>query len=166
MFMESWILQVSCKVSEARSIHDSISGFTYLARDPKYSWFHFELHLLCKRLEVFMIPFRASLTLQETQSIHDFISGFTYFARDPKYSWFHFGLHLLCKRPEVFMIPWTFQKLNLFLKTVQSLTPCLLLSSDNLCKQLGSRSGLTFCQAWSGAKLFDILIWYSWWIFL
>ena len=32
MFMESWILRVSCKV-----------GFTYFARDPKYSWFHEQL---------------------------------------------------------------------------------------------------------------------------
>ena len=48
------------------SIHDSmnipkIGGFTYFARDLKYSWFHehsknWGLHLLCKRPEVFMIP--------------------------------------------------------------------------------------------------------------
>ena len=31
MFMESWILRVSCKV---------YVGFTYFARDPKYSRFH------------------------------------------------------------------------------------------------------------------------------
>ena len=39
------------------------------------------------------------------------------------------------------------------------LTLFLLVSSaDNLCKQLGPRSGLTKCQAWSGSKLFDTLI--------
>ena len=30
--------------------------------------------------------------------------------------------------------------------------------SDNYCQQFGSRSGLTFCLAWSGSKLFDTLI--------
>ena len=34
----------------------------------------------------------------------------------------------------------------------------LVSSADNLCKQLGPRSGLTKCQAWSGSKLFDTLI--------
>ena len=35
MFMESWILQVSCKVSEALfRVHVNF------ARDLKYSWFH------------------------------------------------------------------------------------------------------------------------------
>ena len=33
-----------------------------------------------------------------------------------------------------------------------------LLSADNLCKQFGPRSGLTFCWSWSGSKLFDTLI--------
>ena len=28
-------------------------------------------------------------------------------------------------------------------------------SADNLCKQFGSRSGLTKCQALTGSKLFD-----------
>ena len=31
-------------------------------------------------------------------------------------------------------------------------------SADNFCKQFGNRSG----PAWSGSKLFDTLIWYSW----
>ena len=31
-------------------------------------------------------------------------------------------------------------------------------SADNLCKQLRPRSGLTICPAWSGSKLFDILL--------
>ena len=40
-----------------------------------------------------------------------------------------------------------------------SLTLCLLVSSaDNLCKQFGTRSGLTKCRAWSGSKLFDSLV--------
>ena len=34
----------------------------------------------------------------------------------------------------------------------------LVSSADNLCKQFGPRSGLTNCQAWSGSKLFDILM--------
>ena len=35
-------------------------------------------------------------------------------------------------------------------------TPCLPMSSaDNLCKQLGPRSGPTICRAWSGSKLID-----------
>ena len=29
--------------------------------------------------------------------------------------------------------------------------------ADNLCKQFGSRTSLTKCQAWSGSKLFDTL---------
>ena len=32
-----------------------------------------------------------------------------------------------------------------------------LSSADILCKQFGTRSGLTKCRAWSGSKLFDIL---------
>ena len=36
MFMESWILRVSCKVNMK-----PIKGFhVNFARDPKYSWFH------------------------------------------------------------------------------------------------------------------------------
>ena len=31
-------------------------------------------------------------------------------------------------------------------------------SAENHCKQFGPRSGLTFCQAWSGSNLFDIMI--------
>ena len=39
------------------------------------------------------------------------------------------------------------------------LTFCLLVSSaGNICKQFGSRSGLTKCQAWSGSILFDTLM--------
>ena len=45
------------------------------------------------------------------------------------------------------------------LDQTQKLTLYLLVSSaDNLCKQLGSRSGPTFGRAWSGSKLFDILM--------
>ena len=45
MFMESWILRVSCKVGYifARDLKYSLFhalGFTYFARDPKDSWFH------------------------------------------------------------------------------------------------------------------------------
>ena len=39
------------------------------------------------------------------------------------------------------------------------LTPCLPVSSaDNVGKQFGPRSGPTNRRAWSGSKLFDILI--------
>ena len=41
----------------------------------------------------------------------------------------------------------------------------LLLSVDNLCKQLGHRSGPTKCWAWSEFKLSVTLSWYSWNIF-
>ena len=34
----------------------------------------------------------------------------------------------------------------------------VVLSADNLCKQFGLRSGQTKCRAWSGSKLFDILM--------
>ena len=61
MFMESWILQVSCKVNVKP----------------------FRLHLLCKRPEAFMIPWTSLAKLAWNPS------GITYFARDPKYSWFH-----------------------------------------------------------------------------
>ena len=51
MFIESWILRASCKVS--------VKGFTYSARDPKYSWsrehsknwinfLNEHVHLLCQ----------------------------------------------------------------------------------------------------------------------
>ena len=41
------------------------------------------------------------------------------------------------------------------------LTLCILVSSaDNLCKQVGARSGPTQCRGWSGSKLFDTW-WYS-----
>ena len=56
MFMESWILQVFCKVNalqETRSIH----GFQMFIE----SW---TVRVSCKVIE-------ASLTLQETRSIHD-----------------------------------------------------------------------------------------------
>ena len=40
-----------------------------------------------------------------------------------------------------------------------SLTLCQLVScDDNLCKQFGPRSGLTWCRAWSGSELFDSLM--------
>ena len=40
-----------------------------------------------------------------------------------------------------------------------TLTLCLLvLSADNLFKRIGPRSGPTKCPAWSGSKLFDIMI--------
>ena len=34
----------------------------------------------------------------------------------------------------------------------------LLLSDDNICKLFGPRSGLTKCQAWSGFKLFELMV--------
>ena len=34
----------------------------------------------------------------------------------------------------------------------------IVLSADTVCKQLGTRSGPTFCRAWSGSKLFDTLM--------
>ena len=44
MFMEPWILWVSCKVNmKPKSLAKltwSLKGFTYFARDPNYSWFH------------------------------------------------------------------------------------------------------------------------------
>ena len=44
-------------------------------------------------------------------------------------------------------------------KQVVDLTQYLLVSSsDNFCKQFGSRSGPTKCRAWSGSKLFDTLM--------
>ena len=41
--MESWILRVSFKVSEALFLSKLVKpeeGFTNFERDPKYSWFH------------------------------------------------------------------------------------------------------------------------------
>ena len=44
MFIESWILQVSCKVNDARMLTLqktwSIYDFGSLAKSTKYSWFH------------------------------------------------------------------------------------------------------------------------------
>ena len=45
-------------------------------------------------------------------------------------------------------------KLNSFLALKQP----LLSSADNLCKQFGTRSGLTGCQSLSGSKLFGTRI--------
>ena len=33
-----------------------------------------------------------------------------------------------------------------------------MLPADNFCKKFGPRSGATQCRAWSGSKLFDILM--------
>ena len=48
-------------------------------------------------------------------------------------------------------IPWVFVILTFFTQTLYLLVP----SADIFCKQSGTRSGLTKCQAWSGFKLFD-----------
>ena len=59
-----------------------------------------------------------------------------------------------------------FRKLRIFRNfelSPMQFTLCLLVSfADNLCKQLGPKSGLTFGWAWSGYKLFDTLMVYSW----
>ena len=94
-------------------------GFTYFARDQKYSWWasltlqetqrvHDGLHLLCKRPKESCVW--ASLTMQETRSIHN---GLHLLCKRPKErcvwasstlqeTWsIHNGLYLLCKRPKV-----------------------------------------------------------------
>ena len=55
---------------------------------------------------------------------------------------------------------WHFETvLSRYLRAEYCLTLCLLvLSADNLCKQLGPRSGLTKHHTWSGSKLFDTLM--------
>ena len=64
---------------------------------------------------------------------------------------FFLTLHKCCKYQN------TCQGLLICLhREIRKFTPYLLLSSaDDLCKQFGHRSGMTFSRAWSWSKLFD-----------
>ena len=65
----------------------------------------------------------------------------------------HFGTYIMSKK--IVLV----KKYAVLSGVLFGLTLCLLVSSaDNLCKQFGPRSGLTEHWAWSGSKLFDILM--------
>ena len=49
----------------------------------------------------------------------------------------------------------TLADVNSFLPQAATFVVCC---PDNLCKQIGPRSGQTKCLAWSGSKLFDIIV--------
>ena len=61
--------------------------------------------------------------------------------------------------PKSWICPWDFKHYSLWkINNWFSTSGDIWSSADNLCKQFGPRSGWTKRQAWSGSKLFDILM--------